>query len=135
MMNYSLLLHGFLTFLAGNLSGIGYSKAIRKLIANEPGWKLMHSATVMGAIMLMVFAVFFNELTKDFAYAQYLLYSIVISNYCFAGGMLLAAFTSARGLDKKAPGRNNRIVYTLYYIAAILAFVYTIIFIILILLK
>ncbi|NIG52989.1 hypothetical protein [Chitinophaga sp. Cy-1792] len=131
-MNYTLLFHGFLTILIGNLSGIGYSKAIRKVIANESAWKLMHSASVMGGIMLLAFAPFFNGLTADFNYAVYLLYSIIISNYCFAAGMLLAAFTGARGIDKKAPGSNNKIVYVFYYIAAILSLVYTMVFLFLI---
>ncbi|MCW3465035.1 hypothetical protein [Chitinophaga nivalis] len=135
MMNYTLLLHGFLTMLIGNLAGVGYSKAIRNKIPNENGWKLLHTASVMGGIMLMVMAVFFNELTKDFRYAVYLFYSVILSNYCFAAGMLWAALTAARGLDKKEPGRHNRIVYIFYYIAATLSFVYTLVFIVLILNK
>lgn len=89
MINYPLLLHGFLTLLAGNLAGIAYSRSIRKIIDNEHGWKIMHSA-------------------------------------------LLAAFTAKRGLDKKEPGRANRLVYIFYYFAALLSFIYTFVFIFLI---
>ncbi|RFS20672.1 hypothetical protein DVR12_19120 [Chitinophaga silvatica] len=129
IMNYSLLLHGFITLLIGNFAGVGYSKSIRKIIANENGWKLLHSATLMGSIMLMTFAVFFNDLTSGFRYSTYLFYAVIISNYCFVAGMLLAALSSARGLDKNEAGRNNKIVYWFYYVAAILSLAYTFIFI------
>lgn len=87
------------------------------------------------ALCSLAMATFFNDLTRGFNYAGALFYSVILSNYLFAAGMLLAAFTAKRGLDKKEPGKANRLVYVFYYIAAMLSFAYTIVFIFLIIQK
>ncbi|NML36160.1 hypothetical protein HHL17_03020 [Chitinophaga sp. G-6-1-13] len=129
-MKYQFILHGFLTIMVSNIGGIVYSKAIRKLVANEAGWRLLHSAGMMGGIMLLAFASFFDDITAGFPLLAKGLFGVILgSNYFFLAGMLIAAYTAARGVDKEEKGRGNKVVYTCYYIAALLGFVYTGVFI------
>ncbi|MTI33118.1 hypothetical protein [Xanthovirga aplysinae] len=128
-MNKYLILHGLLMILIGNLGGIGYSKAIRKIIKNEGSWRVFHTASFTGGVLLIAFSSFFDKLTSSYSYSTLLLCGIILSNYLFIIGMFLAAIFGKRGIDKKDKGVINILIYCIYFFASLLSFSYLVILI------
>lgn len=122
-MHLHFILHGGIILLLGLITGFPYTRAIIKCSGTEAAWRLVHSASSMGGIWLIAMGVVFVLLSTPVWLSWAWLISSVLSVYAFFIGMLAAAITGKRGLEKRNSKIDFRIhlLYSLGTITSLLA--------------
>lgn len=110
--------HGLLILLVGLLSGFPFAQSIKSKNGREVAWRVVHAGGASAGLMLIAVGV----ITQQFELGPlnaFIYYLFIFGTYTLVGGMVLAAITGQRGLDKKNHNIYNKIVYILYGLGAI----------------
>ncbi|TMA55532.1 MAG: hypothetical protein E6J75_11720, partial [Deltaproteobacteria bacterium] len=108
-----LTFHGAVVTLVGLLAGIPYAMvATGRVVGSERAWRFAHVGNILGGIFLLAVAGVADRLDLVPARRTLLVWSLVLSAYADAAGIVMAAIFNVRGL---IPGGSlaNTLVYVL----------------------
>lgn len=111
----NLVLHGALVLFTGFIGGFFFARAI-KSGSGEVAWRVVHSGSSMGGILLIALAPVITKLAVSDRLAQCLGWSLILGVDLFVIGMIWAAVSSKRGLSRSG-GAHNRAVWACYAVA------------------
>ena len=113
-----LTFHGAVVTLVGLLAGIPYAMvATGRVVGSERAWRFAHVGNILGGIFLLAVAGVADRLDLVPARRTLLVWSLVLSAYADAAGIVMAAIFNVRGL---IPGGSlaNTLVYVLLAVGA-----------------
>jgi FtsH-binding integral membrane protein len=111
-MSQNLVLHGAVVLLLGFLGGFFFARAIKRG-SGEVAWRVVHSGSAMGGILLIAIAPVIAQLTVSEWIAQLLGWSLILGVDIFVLGMVWAAVSGKRGLSRGGDA-HNRTVWACY---------------------
>ncbi|MFO0845812.1 MAG: hypothetical protein U0797_26090 [Gemmataceae bacterium] len=104
--------HGAVVLLIGLLGGLGFARAIRTG-KNEVAWRVVHSGGAVAGVMLLSLAALLPLAALPTWAVALTVWALVGGTYLFVLGMVVAAVTGERGLERGG-SRANRWVNRLY---------------------
>src|SRR5213593_641838 len=113
-----LTFHGAVVTLVGLLAGIPYAMvATERMPGSERAWRFAHVGNILGGLVLIAVAGVADRLDLVPARRALLVWSLVLSAYADAVGIVAAAIFDVRGLT---PGGSlaNTLVYVLLAVGA-----------------
>jgi len=113
-----LTFHGAVVTLVGLLAGIPYAMvATGRVVGSERAWRFAHVGNILGGLVLLAVAGVAGRLDLVPARRTLLVWSLVLSAYADAAGIVMAAIFNVRGL---IPGGSlaNTLVYVLLAVGA-----------------
>ncbi|WP_020529815.1 hypothetical protein [Flexithrix dorotheae] len=115
--------HGLLILLIGLVGGFFQSKAIKSNNGREVAWRVVHSGGSMAGVMLIALSLIVERLNWEESERILYLFCLLAGTYALVVGMVVAAITGARGIDKESRiDLNGKLVSMLYKLGAILTF-------------
>lgn len=118
-LSQQLVLHGSLVLLVGFVGGGLFSRAIKRA-QGEVAWRVVHSGSSMGGVMLIALGAALPQLTAAAWLTQLVAWSLIAGVEVFVLAMIWAAVTGQRGLTRGGT-RSNRAINVLYLAASALS--------------
>ena len=120
MLTYSF--HGLIILLIGMIGGFFQSKAIKSNNGREVAWRVVHSGGCMAGVMLIAHGLIIERLSWEKSEKMLYFSCLLAGTYFLIVGMVVAAMTGARGIDRESrEGLNGKLVSILYKLGAILS--------------
>jgi hypothetical protein len=122
-MDLHYFLHGLIILMVGLLGGFPFAKAIKEKNGKETAWRVVHSGSSAGGVMLIAIGAIVGRLTLSLLLNSFIAAGIIISTYLFIIGMLIAAITGERGIGNSNTTQKSswKIVYYLYGLGAVIS--------------
>lgn len=124
--NLWIILHGVIILIIGLIGGFPYAEAIQKQPEKVESWRLFHSGSLMGGILLMVVGAIAPTLAFTHLSWKVVFNGLVISSYSFIAGKMLAALSGKRGLSWKVKG-TGRVISILYALGTVISILGTLV--------
>ena len=118
-LSQQLLLHGSLVLLAGFVGGCFFTRAIKRA-QGEVAWRVVHSGSSMGGVMLIALGAAWPQLAASGWLASLVAWSLIAGVEVFVLAMFWAAVSGSRGLSRGGAW-SNRGVNALYLCATVLS--------------
>jgi hypothetical protein len=118
--NLSLVLHGAVILLLGQIAGYAFFRAInRAKDATRVGmWRMSHAATSVGAVLLLALGPVVPHLRLGPSVTTFLVATLIASTYALCLGTIAAGMSGHRGTRAMKPW-PNALVYGLYLLGAL----------------
>ena len=117
-MSILLIKNGLWLAALGIIAGFPYLKAIKKVRDNKEQWRITHLASILAGGLLISIGLAYPKFPLDPFISYWMGFSMIISNWLFAIGMLLSGYSGERGLTWKTDNIIGKLIFVLYSIAA-----------------
>ena len=114
------ILHGAIVLLVGLLCGLLFGFVATRAAGEDAAraWRVAHSGTAAIGVMLIAIGAILPRLRLADRAGSLLVWSLIVSAYVFTSGVIVAAFTGARGL-KAGASPLDAVVFLAYVIGAL----------------